>query len=106
MKVAANRQFATDSRNTLLYYEAKSGWAADHFKKALNDAVEAIRHSPTGAGHLIPRNFGTGLPHRRRNLKRFPYFIVYTYERKVLTLLRLLPSRSNPQNWFRDFTTA
>jgi len=106
MKVVIDRQLSIGRRRVLLYYEEKSGWAADNFEKALNEAIGAIKSAPTGAGHFIPRKSRNGIPHRRRNLKKFPYFIVYTYESEVLTLLRLIPSRSNPQGWFTDFAES
>jgi len=106
MRLVVHEHFLQMEKKILLYYEEKSGWAADNFEKALNEAIGAIKSAPTGAGHFIPRKSRNGIPHRRRNLKKFPYFIVYTYEREVLALLRLIPSRSNPQGWFTDFAES
>jgi len=72
------------------------------FRDEVDDAIKFIILAPAAAGHLIPRKFPNGVPHRRRNLKKFPFFIVYTYEPEQLAFLWLRPSRSNPRNWFRD----
>jgi len=102
MKVVTDRQFSVEKRKFLRDYEERSGWAAEHFEKALNAAVEAIKAAPTAAGHFFFCGSRAAVSYRRRKLKKFPFFIAYSYEEEVLRFLAIIPSRSNPQSWFRS----
>jgi len=106
MRIVTDRQFSVEKRRLRRDYEEKSGWAAERFKREINAALEAIEAAPTAAGHFFFYGSRTSVSYRRRNLKKFPFFIAYTYENKVLRFLAILPSRSNPQNWFRDFVES
>jgi len=106
MKVVTDRQFSFEKRRVLRDYEAKSGWASANFEKALSDAVEAIKAAPTSAGHFFFYGSRTAVSYRRRNLKKFPFFIAYSYEAGVLRFLSITASRSNPQSWFTDFAES
>jgi|GEM_PF-616101 len=107
MKVVVDKRF-TDSQQSIQHdYElTASEQASLRFRDEVDEAIDSITRFPAAAGHLVRRWFRMGIPHRRRNLKRFPFFIVYAYEPDRLIFLWLLPSRSNPQNWFRKSTES
>jgi len=102
MKVVVYKRFTSRQQRAQRDYAlTASEEVALRFRDEVDEAIESITRFPDAAGHLIPRKFQNAIPHRRRNLKKFPFFIVYTYEARLLTFLWLRPSRSNPEDWFR-----
>jgi len=102
MKVVVHKRFTRKQQKAQDDYAlAASEEVARRFHDEINEAIKSIIRFPDAAGHLIPRKFPNGIPHRRINLKKFPFFIIYAYEPERLTFLWLRPSRSNPQSWFR-----
>jgi len=102
MKVVIDRRFTENQQNIQHDYVLTAGEQVSlRFRDEVDEAIESITRFPAAAGHLIRRPFQMGIPHRRRNLKKFPFFIIYAYGPKLLTFLWLLPSRSNPKNWLR-----
>ena len=60
----------------ITYFEISPGLAA-RFQKEVDAAIEAVKLSPSSAGHYL--NIGSKIvPElRRRNLRAFPFFILY-----------------------------
>jgi hypothetical protein len=66
--------------------------------------LEAIKSSPTSAGHFL--NLGSSIvPElRRRNLKSFPFFVLYGVSRDQLFFGSIIPSHSDPLTWLARFS--
>jgi len=101
MRVVVDRRFTESQQNIQHDYVLTAGEQVSlRFRAEVDEAIESIMRFPAAAGHIIRRRFRIGIPHRRRNLKKFPFFIVYAYAPGQVAFLWLLPSRSNPENWF------
>ncbi len=103
MKVSFHPDFPEDVRRFRTTYQEISGPLGTRFQSEIGAAIEAIKQSPTGAGHFL--NFGTNIVHdiRRRNLRAFPFFIVYGLTKDTLIFGSIIPSRSDPLTWLIQF---
>lgn len=73
------------------------------FRQEINDAVDAIKTSPVGAGHYLNVGSSTVPELRRRNLRAFPFFILYGVVGDLLIFGSVIPSRSDPLTWLTRF---
>jgi len=105
MNIAAHEEFAKDQIKFWSGYSEISDRVAIRFQQQVDEAIFAIVAYPLAAGHF----FYTGerqVKHlRRRNFKRFPFFILYSYDPTADALFfgAVIPSRSNPRHWLDRF---
>ena len=99
MTVLFHPDFPKDIRRFNADYVQISQGLATRFRQEVDDAIQAVKSSPQSAGHLLQ----TGLPRafelRRRNLRAFPFFILYGITPESLIFASLIPSRSDPLTW-------
>jgi hypothetical protein len=76
MRVLYHPEFPKDVRKFESRYAEVSSRLGERFSKEVEEAIEAVKMSPTSAGHFL--NVGSEIPRkmRRRNLKSFPFFVV------------------------------
>lgn len=103
MRVIFHPEFPKDIRKFEEDYAEISDGLASRFRNEIDDAVEVIKVSPTSAGHFL--NLGSSLvPElRRKNLKAFPFFILYGVIGDRLIFGSIIPSRSDPLTWLTRF---
>ena len=104
MKVVFHPEFPKDIRKFEGVYAQISEGLSLRFRREIDSAVDAIKSSPTSAGHFL--NLGsTVVPDlRRRNLKAFPLFILYGVVDGLLIFGSIIPSRSDPLTWLTRFS--
>lgn len=91
--------FATDvRRHGDAYAQVSSGLGA-RFLHEIEAALQAIQASPHSAGHYVNTGSEVVRTVRRRNLRRFPFFILYGLADERLIVASLIPSRSDPLRW-------
>jgi hypothetical protein len=73
------------------------------FRTELTDAFEAIQASPQSAGHFVQTGSLVVPEFRRRNLRAFPFFILYGLTDESLIFGSVIPSRSDPLTWLTRF---
>ena len=103
MTVIFHPEFPNDIRKFKAGYGQISVGLADRFRDEIYLAVDAIKASPTSAGHFL--NLGSSIvtEFRRRNLKAFPFFILYGIADDRLIFGSVIPSRSDPLTWLTRF---
>ena len=69
----------------------------------MDAAIEAVKLAPASAGHYL--NLGSKIvPElRRRNLRAFPFFILYGATVEQLIFGSVIPNRSDPLTWLARF---
>ena len=104
MTVIFHPEFPKDIRKFEADYDQISSGLALRFRSEIDSAVDAIKVSPTGSGHFL--NLGSLIvPElRRRNLKAFPFFVLYGLADDRLIFGSLIPSRSDPLTWLTRFS--
>jgi hypothetical protein len=103
MRVLFHPEFPKDvGRFAAGYREVSPGLAA-RFGDEIESAIAAIQASPASAGHFL--NLGSKVvPElRRRNLRAFPFFILYGVSSDLLIFGSVIPSRSDPLTWLTRF---
>jgi hypothetical protein len=103
MTVIFHPEFPQDIRTFESGYAQISAGLAGRFRGEVNAAIEAVKTSPASAGHFL--NLGSSIvPQlRRRNLKAFPFFILYGVAGDRLIFGSVIPSRSDPLTWLTRF---
>lgn len=103
MRVLFHPEFPQDVRRFTEGYRDISPNLATRFRLEIDAAIEAVKHSPASAGHCL--NLGSNIvPElRRRNLRAFPFFILYGGTAKQLIFGSVIPSRSDPLTWLARF---
>ena len=103
MKVFFHPEFPNDVRKFERDYANISDGLAARFRQEINKAVEEIKSSPSSAGHYI--NSGSEIVRelRRRNLRAFPFFVLYGVLPDQLIFGAVIPSRSDPLTWLVRF---
>jgi hypothetical protein len=105
MRVLFHPEFPNDIRRFEAEYAKISTGLALRFRREIDEAIEAVKQSPLSAGHSL--NLGSSVvPElRRRNLRAFPFFVLYGAIEERLIFGSVIPSRSDPLTWlirFRD----
>src|ERR1035441_6033773 len=77
MRVFFHPEFPQDIRRFGAEYKQVSGGLAKRFRQEIDDAVEAITSSPRAAGHYLNLVSSVVPELRRRNLRAFPFFVLY-----------------------------
>jgi hypothetical protein len=103
MKVVFHPDFPTDQLKFEAGYADISDGLARRFRGEIDEAIEAIKGAPGGAGHFV--NTGSELvpEFRRRNLPGFPFFVLYGWTGEWLIFGAIIPTRSDPLTWLARF---
>lgn len=105
MRVAYHPEFANDVKRFRGQYAQISGALSVRFRLEINDAIEAIKSSPTSAGHFLQVESEIIRELRRRNLRAFPHFILYAVRADEIFFGAVIPSRSDPLTWLSRFAS-
>jgi len=105
MTVVFHPEFVNDIRKFDSDYGRISVGLAARFRDEVVSAVDAVKVSPTSAGHFL--NLGSAIvpEFRRRNLKAFPFFILYGLVGDQLIFGSVIPSKSDPLTWLARFSS-
>ena len=77
MKAVFHPEFPKDIRKFEGEYARISEGLSQRFRQEVDAAVNAVKSSPTSAGHFLNLGSTVVTDLRRRNLKAFPFFILY-----------------------------
>jgi hypothetical protein len=99
MRVLFHPDFPKDVRKFESDYALVSQGLAARFRSEIDEAIESIKLSPNSAGHFL--NLGSAVVRelRRRNLRAFPFFILYGVTGDRLIIGAVIASRSDPLTW-------
>jgi hypothetical protein len=103
MKVSFHPDFPDD---VLLFekdYREVSQSLAERFRTELDSAIDAIKETPTSAGHFLDLGSEIVSDLRRRNLRSFPFFVLYGIAEDTLIFGSVIASRSDPLTWLTRF---
>jgi len=103
MRVVFHPAFPKDVRKLLDDYALVSPGLASRFRAELDAAIAAIKASPHGAGHFLNVETPPATEVRRKNLRVFPFFILYGIIEDRLIIASVIPSRSDPLTWLARF---
>jgi hypothetical protein len=103
MRVLFHPQFPKDVRRFGLEYAAISNALAARFQSEVSLAVDAVKSSPNSAGHFLNISSKIVPELRGRNLRSFPFFILYGFDGERLFFGSLIASRSDPLTWLSRF---
>ena len=103
MRVLFHPQFPKDIRRFELEYAAISNGLAARFQSEVSQAVDAVKSSPNSAGHFLNLSSKIVPELRRRNLRSFPFFVLYGFDGERLFFGSLIASRSDPLTWLSRF---
>jgi len=103
MRVAYHPDFPKDIRKFEADYKAISDGLGTRFRQEVLDGIEAIKASPQSAGHFLQSGSKVVHEFRRRNLRAFPFFILYGVTEDALMFGSVIPSRSDPLTWLTRF---
>jgi len=103
MKVVFHPEFPKDIRKFQGDYAEISDGLSQRFRQEVDSAVDAIKSSPTSAGHFLSLGSAIVPGLRRRNLKAFPFFVLYGVVDDQLIFGSVIPSKSDPLTWLTRF---
>ena len=103
MRVLYHPDFPKDIRKFEADYRTISDGLAARFRQELEDALDAIKAGPQSAGHFLQTGAKVVPEFRRRNLRAFPFFILYGVKEDSLIFGSVIPSRSDPLTWLTRF---
>ena len=95
--------FPQDVRRFETEYDVLASGLALRFRHELDVAVESVKRSPTSAGHFLNFPSPGACQIRRRNLRSFPFFVLYGLTEDRLIFGSVIPSRSDPLTWLVRF---
>src|ERR1051325_7329922 len=96
MRVSFHPEFPKDIRRFEAEYSTISDGLATRFRREIDEALQVIKASPSGAGHFLNVRSGIVPELRRRNLRAFPFFVLYGVIGDRLIFGSVIPSRSDP----------
>jgi hypothetical protein len=97
-------EFAQDILRFEAEYSRISPGLAGRFRAEIESGVEVITRSPGAAGHFVHCGSKVIDQLRRRNLRSFPFFILYGCAAERLIFGSVIPSRSDPLTWLARFS--
>jgi hypothetical protein len=102
MRVIFHPEFSSDIHRFENAYSGVSSGLAVRFRNEVLQTVEAVKSSPTGAGHFLT-TVAVRSQLRRRNLRSFPFFVLCGLTGGELFFGAIIPSRSDPLTWLSRF---
>ena len=103
MTVIFHPEFPNDIRKFESGYAQISAGLATRFRDEVYLAVDVVKVSPASAGHFLNLGSSIAPEFRRRNLKAFPFFILYGIADDRLIFGSVIPSKSDPLTWLARF---
>lgn len=103
MIVRYHPAFAQDIRRFAADYQTISVGLAARFRQEVDEALALIQAEPLRAGHFLRTGASVVKESRRRNLRAFPFFVLYGVTETHLLIGSLFPSRSDPLTWLARF---
>ena len=103
MRVTFHPKFATDIQGHRVQYDRIGPSLGQRFRMEVDFGIEAVKTSPMSAGHYLDTGSEVVREVRRRNVRSFPFFILYGLHEDELIFASLIPSRSDPLKWLRRF---
>ena len=104
MRVLFHPEFPKDVRRFEADYARISEGLARRFKNDVAMTIDGVKSSPTSAGHILRIGSASLRELRRRNLRNFPFFVLYGLTDTHLVFGSLIPSRSDPLTWLARFS--
>ena len=103
MRIQLHPDFAKDIRRFESEYRSVTPALGQRFLKDVTAALDAVKLSPLSAGHYV--NTGSQIIRdcRRRNLRAFPFFVLYAVTDEWIYFAAVLPHRSDPLSWLKRF---
>ena len=102
MRVVFHPEFSPDLVRFEAQYSQVSGGLALRFLNEVLQTIAAIKASPPSAGHFLA-TAASRSDVRRRNLRSFPFFVLYGFNGEQLFFGSIIPSRSDPLTWLSRF---
>jgi hypothetical protein len=100
--------FHPEFGNDILRFEAEysriSPGLGSRFRSEIDLALAAIQRSPGSAGQYLQCGSKVIQQLRRRNLRSFPFFILYGRAPDRLVFGSVIPNRSDPLTWLTRFS--
>jgi hypothetical protein len=103
MRVLFHPEFPQDVRRFEAEYARISAGLAARFRTEIDQTVDAIKCSPTSAGHPLNVEPAVFAGLRRRNVRAFPFFVLYCLAGDQLIFGSLIPTRSDLLTWLSRF---
>jgi hypothetical protein len=103
MTVLFHPEFPNDVRRFSDTYARVADGLANRFRREVEDAISSIKLSPQSAGHFLNLSSTIVPKLRRRNLRSFPFFILYGAMADRLLFGAVIPTRSDPLTWLTRF---
>jgi hypothetical protein len=103
MRVEYHPLFAEDIKGFETQYSQISSQLALRFRAEIDKAIDKFKDSPLSAGHFVNTGQMVVAQIRRRNLRHFPFFILYGVADGVLYFGQIKASASNPLHWLHRF---
>lgn len=104
MKVVFHPGVAEDQRAFEANYGEISDGLAQRFRTEVDQAIEAMKVAPSGAGHFLSTGSMIVPEFRRRNLRSFPFFVLYGWTGELVIFGSLIPTRTDPLQWLKRFS--
>jgi hypothetical protein len=101
MTVFYHPEFPQDIKKFEAQYRDISARLGQRFRAEVDKAIERIKASPSAAGHFLNTGSQIVKEVRRRNLKSFPFFVLYGMSGDALVFRSLIPSTSDPLTWLK-----
>ena len=79
MTVLYHPEFSADIRRLKAQYSEISKGLGARFEKDVLQAIDAIKSSPARDGHFLFTEASTVYGLRRKNLRSFPFFVLYGF---------------------------
>ncbi len=103
MNVVFHPEFPRDQIRFQADYGELSAGLAERFRGEIDEAIAAIKPSPSAAGHFVNTGSLIVPEPRRRNLNAFPFFILYGYTGELPVFGSIIPTKPDPLNWLARF---
>lgn len=103
MRVIFHPEFSADLLRFESDYSQVSAGLAERFRSEVLQAIEDVKASPSGAGHFLTTSGHYSSELRRRNLRSFPFFLLYGFTGEEIFFGSVIPSRSDPLTWLFRF---
>jgi hypothetical protein len=94
-------EFPQDIKKFEAQYREISQRLGHRFRAEVEKAIQRVKESPNSAGHFLDTGSQIVKEVRRRNLKSFPYFVLYGVSGDTLVFRSRIPSASDPLTWLK-----